>query len=231
MSTKERNAVLVGVADLVADLQHHALDDALLTDLTCSAAKFVPGVQFAGITVVGPNCGIDTVVATNDCVVALDDVQRMHKQGPCLAAAWENHVVQVDDLVNDARWPRYRQSALEFTFIRSVLSLPLFREAKCSGALNLYAESTHAFDDESVELALIFATHTALMWSMVRRDEQFRNALASRDIIGQAKGMLMERFNVDAQQAFDLLKRLSQTSNTPVAAIARQLVRPNRPPL
>ncbi len=78
---------------------------------------------------------------------------------------------------------------------------------------------------------MIFATHTALMWSMVRRAEQFRNALASRDIIGQAKGMLIERFKVDAEQAFDLLKRLSQTSNTPVANIARQLVLAEHPPL
>jgi AmiR/NasT family two-component response regulator len=59
---------------------------------------------------------------------------------------------------------------------------------------------------------------------MVRRDEQFRSALASRDIIGQAKGMIMERFKVDAIQAFELLKRLSQSSNRPLAGVARQLV-------
>jgi AmiR/NasT family two-component response regulator len=90
--------------------------------------------------------------------------------------------------------------------------------------LNFYAEHSNAFDDEAAELGLILATHTAVGWNMVRRDEQFRSALASRDIIGQAKGMVMERFKIDAVQAFELLKRLSQNSNTPLAAVARQLV-------
>jgi len=81
-----------------------------------------------------------------------------------------------------------------------------------------------------VELGLIFATHTALTWNLLRRDEQFKSALASRDIIGQAKGMIMERFNIDAVQAFELLKRLSQNSNAPVAEIARRLVYADHPP-
>jgi hypothetical protein len=82
----------------------------------------------------------------------------------------------------------------------------------------------------SLELGLIFAAHTALAWNMVRRGEQFRSALASRDIIGQAKGTVMERFDVGAVQAFDMLKRLSQTTNSPVVDIARRLVQAGRPP-
>jgi AmiR/NasT family two-component response regulator len=69
-----------------------------------------------------------------------------------------------------------------------------------------------------------------LAWNMVRRDEQFRSALASRDIIGQAKGMIMERFRIDAVQAFELLKRLSQSSNTALVVVARQLVESERHP-
>ena len=75
---------------------------------------------------------------------------------------------------------------------------------------------------------LIFATHTALAWNMLRRDEQFRSALASRDVIGQAKGMLMERFGIDAVRAFDLLKRLSQDSNTPLHEVAERLTSSGR---
>lgn len=70
----------------------------------------------------------------------------------------------------------------------------------------------------------MLATHAALAWHMVRRDEQFRSALASRDVIGQAKGMLMERFDLDAVRAFELLKRLSQNMNTPLADVAQQVV-------
>ena len=75
---------------------------------------------------------------------------------------------------------------------------------------------------------MIFATHTALAWNMLRRDEQFRSALASRDVIGQAKGMLMERFGIDAVRAFDLLKRLSQDSNTPLHEVAERLTSSGR---
>jgi AmiR/NasT family two-component response regulator len=70
----------------------------------------------------------------------------------------------------------------------------------------------------------MLATNTALAWNLLRRDQQFRSALASRDIIGQAKGLVMERFGVDAVQAFELLRRLSQDSNTPVSGVAHRLV-------
>lgn len=73
----------------------------------------------------------------------------------------------------------------------------------------------------------VWSTRLTPRW---RRDQEFRTALASRDIIGQAKGMVMERFTIDASQAFELLKRLSQTSNTPVVEVARQLVEGQRQP-
>jgi len=97
------------------------------------------------------------------------------------------------------------------------------------GALNFYAENPHAFSDDSVELGAVFANHIALAWSMMRRHDQFRSALASRDIIGQAKGVIMERFNLDAVEAFDLLARLSQQSNTKLFDIARALIDTEHP--
>ncbi len=98
------------------------------------------------------------------------------------------------------------------------------------GALNFYAERPHAFDQESVELGLVFATHISLAWAVVRRQEQFRSALASRDLIGQAKGMIMERYRVDAVHAFELLKRLSQISNSKVVDVAQALIAAEFPP-
>lgn len=82
------------------------------------------------------------------------------------------------------------------------------------GALNLYAEHPDAFDTESEDLGFVYATHAALAWNTLRRTVQFRDALASRDIIGQAKGMLMERYRLSADEAFDRLRQLSQHSNT-----------------
>jgi AmiR/NasT family two-component response regulator len=97
------------------------------------------------------------------------------------------------------------------------------------GALNVYAEEPGAFDDETEEIGLIFATHSALAWNSARRDEQFQRALASRDVIGQAKGMVMERYNIGAIQAFDMLKKLSQDSNVPLARIAEELTEKSHP--
>ncbi|KBZ61300.1 hypothetical protein K875_04251 [Mycobacterium [tuberculosis] TKK-01-0051] len=106
-----------------------------------------------------------------------------------------------------------------------MLSFRLFGFKHTAGSLNLYGSQTHAFGDESLEVGLTFANLLALAWNILQRNEQFRGAMASRDLIGQAKGMLMERFGMDAVEAFELLKRLSQESNTPVAEVALRLVR------
>jgi hypothetical protein len=231
MLVEQRNAILLQVGELVRDLQQRSAKDAdsVLEELTRNAAKFVPGAQLAGITVVGRKGAITTVAPTHAFVITLDDVQRTHGEGPCRTAGIEHQIIRIDDLSKEQRWPRYRDDAIRFTSVRSILSLQMFTDPKSTGALNFYAERTYVFDDESVELGLIFATHTALVWNLARSSEQFRSALASRDVIGQAKGMIMERFNVNAVEAFELLRKLSQTSNTPVAEVARRLVDAEHP--
>ena len=107
----------------------------------------------------------------------------------------------------------------------SVDAETLLRElVEDSTELNFYAEPTGAFDAGSVDAGLISATHTALVWIILRRDQQFPRAIASRDVLCQAKGMLMERFDVDAAAAFVLLKRMSQDSNTPISLLAQRVV-------
>jgi hypothetical protein len=90
--------------------------------------------------------------------------------------------------------------------------------------LSFYTEVANAFDDESVNVGLIFATHTGLVWNMMRRDQQFRSALASRDVIGHAKVRMMERLNINDAQAFAMLKLKSQDSNTRIAQVAQRVV-------
>jgi len=228
----QRNVILLRVGEMVRELQLRPTGDAsgLLHELNRDAAEFVPGAQYAGISLITRKGAIETPAYTHRYAVVLDDIQRRHQEGPCLAAACGHHIIRVDDLSVEQRWPRYQPAAIAATPVRSILSLQLFADPQHMGALTLYAEPTHVFDDDSVELGLIFATHTALTWNLLRRDEQFKSALASRDIIGQAKGMIMERFNIDAVQAFELLKRLSQNSNAPVAEIARRLVYADHPP-
>jgi GAF domain-containing protein len=225
MADVRRGTFVRDVEDVAHLLQQEAPDvDSLLEELTESAAKWVPGARYAGITVTDRDGTVNTASSTGRYPALLDKIQHAHGEGPCLSAAWQQHVIRIDDLTLEERWPAYASDAVEQTPIRSIVSFQLFTEHQSMAALNLYAEQPDVFDDDAVELGSIFATHTALAWKTLRREEQFRSALASRDLIGQAKGMVMERFKIDAEQAFELLKRLSQNSNTPVAAVARRLI-------
>lgn len=225
MRPSRQSGLIREVAELAQILQQQGTDvDTVLGELTHSAVGAMPGAKSAGITIASRNGKVRTAAATDRYPVLLDEIQQRREQGPCLSAAWEHQIIRINDMATERRWPAYCLDAAKETPIRSVISFQLFADHKQMGALNFYAEQQQAFDEEAAELGVILATHAALAWSMVRRDEQFRSALASRDIIGQAKGMLMERFKIDAVQAFELLKRLSQSSNTALALIARQLV-------
>lgn len=192
--------------------------------MIAGAAESVPGAQYAGISVTTRQRLCETAAATHRYPAVLDKIQDRHEQGPCLSAAARQGRVRIDDLGADQRWPLYREEALKQTPIRSIMSFGMFGDSQTTAALNFYAEPANAFDDGSVDLGLLFATQTALVWNMLRRDQQFRTALFSRDLIGQAKGMLMERLHIDAAAAFGLLTRFSQNSNTPVAQLAQQIV-------
>ncbi|MBO0864190.1 MAG: GAF and ANTAR domain-containing protein [Mycobacterium sp.] len=222
---------LLGFAEFVREVQQRTSDDigAVLGELTVRAVQALPGAQYAGVTVARRRKDVETASSTGRYPVLLDELQGHYREGPCLSAAWEQRMIRISDLVSDQRWPRYRSEAIKQTPIRSIMSFPLIGDTQTAGALNFYAERADAFDDESAVIGLFFATHTALAWNMLRRDGQFRSALASRDIIGQAKGRLMERFHVDAEAAFQLIKRLSQGSNAPVAEVARRLVEADYP--
>lgn len=214
------------MVQLIDDVQRRGDTDleTTLLGINEATAASVPGAQFAGLTLVDEAGTISTLAATDACAVLLDDIQRKHGEGPCLSAAWTHDVLRIDDLEADVRWPLYQRSALERTPVRSILSVRLHNDSTSLAALNLYAQSAGVFDDESLEHAMVFAAHTTVAWNVMRRQQQFRNALASRDIIGQAKGVLMERFAIDAVQAFELLRRLSQESNTRLADIAERLL-------
>jgi transcriptional regulator with GAF, ATPase, and Fis domain len=230
MAVDRRSGLIREVAELVQTLQAQGSDaDTVLDELTQSAVRTMPGAQYAGITIATRDGKVRTPSATDQYPVLLDEIQQRHEQGPCLSAAWEHNVMRINDMTLERRWPAYCREAVEETPIRSIMSFQLFADHHSMAALNFYAEQPNAFDDEAAELGLILATHTALAWNMVRRDEQFRSALASRDIIGQAKGMIMERFRIDAVRAFELLKRLSQSSNTPLVVVAREIVESEHP--
>ena len=214
------------IAELVQEL-HSRPDtdsDTVLAELVEHAAIEIPGAQYAGVTVTRNSKHIDTPAATHKWPILLDEIQQRHREGPCLTAAWEEKTIHVADLETDARFPLYRRDALEQTPIRAIMAFQLFIADETMGALNVYAEQPHVFDQGSRAIGLVFAAHSSVAWNAARRDEQFQRALSSRDTIGQAKGMIMERYGVNAVQAFEVLRKLSQDSNVPLVQVATELV-------
>jgi transcriptional regulator with GAF, ATPase, and Fis domain len=214
------------IAELVQAL--HGRTDAdsetVIAELAEHAAVEIPGAQYAGITITRNGKHIDTPAATHVYPMLLDKIQQRHAEGPCLTAAWEEKTIHVPDLETEERFPLYRQDALAETPIRSIMAFQLFIAGETMGALNVYAETPNVFDNESRNIGLVFAAHSSVAWNSARRDDQFKQALASRDTIGQAKGMIMERYGVNAVQAFELLRKLSQDSNVPLIKVATELV-------
>jgi GAF domain-containing protein len=222
----EVDATHLRIAQIVQDLygRPDTDSDTVIAELAEHAAVEIPGAEYAGVTVTRNAKQIDTPATTHKWPLLLDEIQQRHGEGPCLTAAWEEKTIHVADLTTDERFPLYARDALAETPIRSVMAFQMWIAGEQMGALNVYAETAHAFGPQTREIGLIFAAHSSVAWNAARRDEQFKRALTSRDVIGQAKGMLMERYGVNAIQAFDLLRKLSQDSNTPLIQIAADLI-------
>ncbi|MGC4935160.1 GAF and ANTAR domain-containing protein [Gordonia sp. DT30] len=203
--------------------------DQVLRRMTESAVEILPGVDYAGVTLVtrsdrNGRPELASTAETGPIARQFDDLQHEYGDGPCFEAIWQERTVGIADVETEVRWPELMHAVRERTPIRSTLSIQLYVGDRELGALNLFAASPNAFDQKNRDLARVLATHAAIALSSARRGQQFRSALASRDIIGQAKGMIMERYRVDAVRAFEIIRQLSQESNIPVAEVAVQIV-------
>ncbi|UVF80423.1 GAF and ANTAR domain-containing protein [Gordonia mangrovi] len=219
------------IADLMTRVQRHADTDVplALDELAAGAAELIPGAQYAAVTVATDNNIVDTPAATHRYPAILDDIQHDVREGPYLQLAMDKEPIRIDDLEQETRWPTYCRLALERTPIRSLLKFPLASSTHTLGALTVCSDTPHAYDEHAFDVAHAYATHASLAWDALRRKEQFATALATRDIIGQAKGIIMERYRCSADHAFGLLKKLSQETNRPLRDVARQLVDADAP--
>ncbi|CRZ18590.1 GAF and ANTAR domain-containing protein [Mycolicibacterium neworleansense] len=213
MSLGREQMIASQVNELIRVIQDHspADVDTVLAYLVESAVEYVPGAEYAGVTIAGRRGDVRTAAATHAYPKILDEIQQRWAQGPCLSTTWEHHVIKIDDIQDEVRWPDYCREVATTTPIRSVLSYQLFADHQTMGALNFCAQTAEVFDSAAVEAGMVVATHIALAWNLARHDRQFRSALATRDVIGQAKGMFMERYKIDAVQAFELLNDCRRT--------------------
>lgn len=210
--------------DLAAAFSKPVDVEQTLTRITSAAVELIDGVDYADVMLVD-NGEFRSLAPTAALVTDLDSAQMRHGQGPCLEAAVADSVVRSPDLHNEQRWPAFVGAAIELG-VRSIVSFQLYTHRDGAGALNLLSTKTHAFDIHAETALAMLATHAAISLIAAEKETQFQSALASRDLIGQAKGVLMERFNLDAGRAFALLAKLSQDTNIPVRVVAERLVDP-----
>lgn len=216
----ERLAEVFG--DLAVEMQAQKGSTDTLQSIVEAAPKVVPGARWAGISLV-QGTKIVSEVPTSRSVAELDQLQSDLNQGPCLTALREYHTVHIDDMRTETRWPDFGREAQQ-RGMRSMLSFQLFVRSENLGALNLYSDEPGAFSEDSFLIGEILAQHAAVAMIGAAAETQFENALATRDLIGQAKGMLMQRDNLTGLQAFSLLTRASQQSNIKLVDVARWLV-------
>jgi GAF domain-containing protein len=208
--------------DLAVEMQAQKGGSDTLQSIVEAAPKVVPGARWAGISLV-QGTKIVSEVPTSRSVAELDQLQSDLNQGPCLTALREYHTVHIDDMRTETRWPDFGREALQ-RGTRSMLSFQLFVRSENLGALNLYSDEPGAFSEDSFLIGEILAQHAAVAMIGAAAETQFENALATRDVIGQAKGMLMQRDNLTGLQAFSLLTRASQQTNIKLSDVARWLV-------
>jgi GAF domain-containing protein len=173
-----------------------------------------------------------TVVSTGSLATDLDETQYDRGHGPCLHAARTGRVTEIPDTRVEARWPDYTPRAVERGNLSSVsIPLPIDEDQRVAGALNIYARRPNAFDEASRSVALRFAPYAAVAAGNLyayqsARDmaDNLETALQSRAVIDQAKGILMERHKLTADQAFQLLARASMNGNRKLRDVADHLV-------
>jgi hypothetical protein len=198
-----------------------------LTEIVTSAVDTIPAVDAGGISITRDG-EILSRHPTHPAITKLDRLQAELTEGPCITAIEEppaDGIVIAEDLegADGERWPRFAPHAVEAGY-RSMMSTQLSHEpGRMRAALNLYAGGIDAFDPDARVTAALFGVQAAMLLYGSEHAANLQQAVDSRDVIGQAKGILMERFAVDDDRAFQMLVRSSQDTNLKLVEVARWL--------
>jgi GAF domain-containing protein len=212
--------------------------EGLLQTVADMAKTVMPGRPETSVTLLVKDAPT-TVAYTGQLAVDLDETQYEHGHGTCLHAARTGGITEISDTRTDPRWRDYTARAVEQGNLSS-LSVPLLidEEQQVSGALNIYARRPDAFDDDSRAAAIRFGPYGAVAAGNLYAYQRARNmadnlqaALESRAVIDQAKGVLIERYKLTPDQAFQLLARVSMNANLKVRDVADHLVHTGELPI
>ena len=226
-----QTALALAFAEIARHLYEADTFDEVLSRIAEVTVSTVVGCQRASVTL-KQDGALRTVASTHAAATEVDQAQYQTGEGPCLDAV-ENAMVYAPAFP-DPRWPRLAarptESGVYSTVSYRLAAAAPLTDACLAGSLNSYATSQHAFDVEAREIGLVLAAHASVAARAVRErttleqlGRQLHEALSSRDVIGQAKGILMERLHITPEDAFDALRRASQRLNLKLREIAQNL--------
>ncbi len=190
----------------------------------------LPGAAATGLTLVNESGHAHTAVFTSELAPEVDQLQYDEGDGPCIRAYEQRSIVRVDSNRTETRWPTFCARACGYGALSS-LSLPLLVEERALGAINFYGTQEKAFSEADEQVGSGFAVQAAIVlanaqayWGALERSLNLDEAMRSRAVIEQAKGIIMARSGVSPDVAFDMLVRASQRENRKLRAIASELV-------
>jgi hypothetical protein len=188
------------------------------------ATEILPGCDAAGVCVVYRGERVDTHASSDASLRQVDALQHELTEGPCLDALREQEIVESGDLSVDDRWPAWGPQVADRVGLFSIVSYRLFSTDTTLGALNLYGRTRSAFTPDDVQDGMALAAHVGVALAAAQEVENLEKALGGRTVIGQATGILMERFDLGPDRAFGLLGRISQNKNVKLRQLAEQVV-------
>ncbi len=217
------------VARLATEIAEAGTELRTIEQVVASAVQVLE-VQHGGVTIFEDRGrALSSLGASGTEVEKADALQHELHEGPCVDAAVESRVVWSSDLAGDARWPQWGPRAVELG-LRSILSVELHSRHRRIGALNLYGQEPREFGPDERDLAWLLGRQASAVLLHLRTEQGLQEALSSRTLIGQAEGILMERFGIDGERAFEVLRRYSQDFNVKLRDVAAQTVSSRRLP-
>jgi len=211
----------------------HDVDDTL--DGVLKLAVWIAPCDVASVSLRhGEGKKVETTAASDPVAQRAHELQQELGEGPCLDVVWDEEGVNVVPDVGDTkRWPRWSAHAAELG-LSSLIAVRLFTREQTIGALDLYSHRRQDYDTDDVLAARVVATRVSTVLARAQHEKTLWEAIDSRHQIGQAQGILMERYNLSADQAFAVLRRYSQEQNRKLRAVADEVVNtrnlPGRPP-
>jgi GAF domain-containing protein len=211
--------VATALAEVAAELARRDDPVQALEYVAAKAATLVPGSDAVGVTIARSGGRVEAAAATHELAEACDRVQFQLHEGPCLSAMDVSAPKHALDLAREKRWPRFARLAARVG-ARSLIAVPLTAQRGTVGALTFYARTPNAFDREDVLLAQAYATHAAIALAHAELEANLRLGMETREEIGRAVGILMERHRITSAAAFDMLVLASQQSHRKLRDIA-----------